>query len=180
MKCERIFSCSLRWHHDETDGVSYHQPHHCLLNRLFGRRSKKTPKLRVTGLGAGNSPGTGEFPAQMASNAENVSIWWRHHVVLKYSERHGLNHFTYIGSDLWLAPQSAPVALLVRQFNRGTRNRSATRSGEFYQPTRNIIIYVTTALVARKLPFHEVNETQSAELHIWIPNYPDLNSETSW
>ena len=29
----------------------------------------------------GNSPGTGEFPAQMASNAENVSIWWRHHGV---------------------------------------------------------------------------------------------------
>ena len=27
-----------------------------------------------------NSPGTGEFPAQMASNAENVSIWRRHHV----------------------------------------------------------------------------------------------------
>ena len=24
---------------------------------------------------------TGEFPAQMASNAENVSIWWRHHVM---------------------------------------------------------------------------------------------------
>ena len=24
-------------------------------------------------------PGTGEFPAQMASYAENVSIWWRHH-----------------------------------------------------------------------------------------------------
>ena len=41
---------------------------------------KKTSKLRVTGLCAGNSPGTGEFPAQMASNAENVSIWWRHHV----------------------------------------------------------------------------------------------------
>ena len=29
---------------------------------------------------AGNSPEAGEFPAQMASNAENVSIWWRHHV----------------------------------------------------------------------------------------------------
>ena len=27
----------------------------------------------------GISPGTGEFPAQMASYAENVSIWWRHH-----------------------------------------------------------------------------------------------------
>ena len=24
--------------------------------------------------------GTGEFPAQRASYAENVSIWWRHHV----------------------------------------------------------------------------------------------------
>ena len=45
----------------------------------FGRRSKKTSKLRVTGLCAGNSPVTGEFPAQMANNAKNVSIWWRHH-----------------------------------------------------------------------------------------------------
>ena len=26
------------------------------------------------------SPVPGEFPAQMASNAENVSIWWCHHV----------------------------------------------------------------------------------------------------
>ena len=42
--------------------------------------NKKTPKFRVTGLCVGNSPETGEFPAQMASNAENVSIWWRHHV----------------------------------------------------------------------------------------------------
>ena len=29
----------------------------------------------------GEFTGTGKFPAQMASNAENVSIWWRHHVV---------------------------------------------------------------------------------------------------
>ena len=38
-------------------------------------RSKKTSKLHITGLGAGNSPVTGEFLAQRASNAENVSIW---------------------------------------------------------------------------------------------------------
>ena len=43
---------------------------------------KKTLKLCVTGLCVGNSPVTGEFPAQMASNAENVSIWWRHHVLI--------------------------------------------------------------------------------------------------
>ena len=48
-------------------------------NRLFGCRSKKTSKLRVTGLCAGNSPGNCEFPEQMSSNAESVSIWWRHH-----------------------------------------------------------------------------------------------------
>ena len=71
--------CSLRWRHNERDSVSNHQPHDCLLNRLFRRRSNKTSKLRVTGLCVGNSPGTGEFSAQMASYAENVSIWWRHH-----------------------------------------------------------------------------------------------------
>ena len=60
--------------------MTSHQPHDCLLNRSFRRRSKKTSKLCVTGLCAGNAPVTGEFPAQMASNAENVSIWWRHHV----------------------------------------------------------------------------------------------------
>ena len=67
------------WRHNGRDGVSNHQPHDCLLNRSFRRRSKKTSKLRVTGLCAGNSPVTGEFPAQMASNAENASIWWSHH-----------------------------------------------------------------------------------------------------
>ena len=69
----------LQWRHNDHDSVSNHQPHDCLLNRLFWRRSKKTSKLRVTGLCAGNSPGTGECSAQMASNAENISIWWRHH-----------------------------------------------------------------------------------------------------
>ena len=70
---------SLQWRYNGRDSVSNHQPHHCLLNRLFGCRSKKISKLRVTGPCAGNSPETGEFPAQMASNAENVSTWWRHH-----------------------------------------------------------------------------------------------------
>ena len=34
--------------HSGPDSVSNHQPHYCLLKRLFGRRSKKTSKLRVT------------------------------------------------------------------------------------------------------------------------------------
>ena len=48
-----LFINTLRWHHDEGDGVSNHQHHDCLLNRLFRRRSKKTSKLRVTGLCGG-------------------------------------------------------------------------------------------------------------------------------
>ena len=51
----------LQWRRNGRDSVSKHQPYDCLLNRLFRRRSKKTSKLRVTGLCAGNSPGTGEF-----------------------------------------------------------------------------------------------------------------------
>ena len=80
--CRCCIPLSLRWRHNGHDGVSNHQPHHYFLNRLVRRRSKKTSKLHVTGLCAGNSPMTAEFPAQVASDAENVSIWWRHHVVI--------------------------------------------------------------------------------------------------
>ena len=67
----------FQWHHNERDGVSNHQPHDCLLNSLlFRRRSMETSKLRVTGLCEGNSPYS---PHKGASNAENVSFWWRHH-----------------------------------------------------------------------------------------------------
>ena len=83
----------LRWRHNDHAGVSNHQPRGCLLNRLFRRKSKKTSKLRVTGLCAGNSPGTGEFPAQMASNAENVSIGWRHHAISRSRAVHEMPYF---------------------------------------------------------------------------------------
>ena len=53
---------SLHWRHNDHDGISNHQPYGCLLNRLFRRRSKKTSKLRVTGLCVGNSPGSVNSP----------------------------------------------------------------------------------------------------------------------
>ena len=81
---------SLQWRHNGRDGASNHPRLGCLLNCLFRHRSKKTLKLRVTGLCEGNSPVAGEFPAQMASNAENVSIWWYHHVHMF------LCHYMYI------------------------------------------------------------------------------------
>ena len=67
---------TLELRHKGRNGVSHHQPHDCLLDR---RRWKKTCKLRVTDLCVGNSPVTSEFPTQTASNAKNVSTWWRHH-----------------------------------------------------------------------------------------------------
>ena len=65
--------------HNGRDGISNDRRLDCLLNSLFRRRSKKASQLRVFGLCDGNSPGSGEFPAQRASNAESVSNWWRHH-----------------------------------------------------------------------------------------------------
>ena len=53
---------SLQWRHNGHDSVSNHQPYECLLNHLFRRRSKKTSKLRVTGLCAGNSQGPVNSP----------------------------------------------------------------------------------------------------------------------
>ena len=103
--CHFLFA--LQGRHNERDGFSNHRRLDCLLNRMFMRRSKKTSKLRVTGLCEGKSPHKGpvtrkifsfdavimecanrrdlwgEFSAQRASNAENVSIWWRHHVMRK-------------------------------------------------------------------------------------------------
>ena len=89
-KCRPFYSVlnmSLQWRHNERVGVSNHQPHDCLLNRLFRPRSKKTSKLRVTG----------EFPAQSASNAENVSIWWRHHVIARKIKKGYENITKHVG-----------------------------------------------------------------------------------
>ena len=69
----------LQWRHNEHDSAWNHQPRDCLLNRLFRRRSKRTWKLRVTCLCVGNSLGPVNSPHKWPSNAEKVSIWWRHH-----------------------------------------------------------------------------------------------------
>ena len=73
---------SLHWRHNDHDSVSNHQPHGCLLNRLFRRRSKQTSKLRVTGLCVGNSPGPVNSPHKGPVTRKMVPfddvIMWRH------------------------------------------------------------------------------------------------------
>ena len=116
---ESTVKLALRWRHNDHAGVSNHQPHGCLLNRLFRRKSKKTSKLRVTGLCAGNSPGTGEFPAQMASYAENISIWWRHHEgmdeLLHHTENNGRGYSSMPSFSLPVPVKGPRVVLLPDQ-----------------------------------------------------------------
>ena len=82
------FAVSPQWRQNERDGDSNHWHLDCMLNRLFRRRSKETSKLRVTGLCEGNPPVTGGFLSQRANNADNVSVWWRHHELLWYTGRY--------------------------------------------------------------------------------------------
>ena len=63
------FHNTLQWPQNERDGVSIHRRIVGLLNHLLSRRSKKTSKLRVTGLCEGNSPVIGEF-------AERGNVHW--------------------------------------------------------------------------------------------------------
>ena len=80
---------ALHWRHNDHDGVSNPPPHGCLLNRLFRRRSKKTSKLRVTGLCVGNSPGPVNSPHKGPVTRKkfpfnDVIMWssdsWRHQI----------------------------------------------------------------------------------------------------
>ena len=79
-KTNNILYYQISFHYNERDGTSNHRHLDCLLNRLFRRRSKKLSKLCVTGLYEGIHRW---FPSQRASKAENVSFWWRRHVVFK-------------------------------------------------------------------------------------------------
>ena len=116
-------SVPFQWRHNERRGVSNHRRLDGLLNRLLRRRSKKISKLRVTGLCARNSPVTGKFPSQRASNAKNASISWRHHAcaMCSYSP-------SQFGSDNGLAPTSAGwwnwlwISLLTRFTNNHYMN----------------------------------------------------------
>ena len=76
-----IFTYTLHWRHNGAM-ASQITSLTIVYSTVYSGVDKKTIMLRVTGLYAGNAPVTGKFPAQMASNSENVSIWWRHHVYM--------------------------------------------------------------------------------------------------
>ena len=139
---------SLRWRYHGRHSVSNHQPHDCLINRLFRRRSKKTSKLRVTGLCVGNSPGTGEFPAEMASNAENVSIWWRHHDTMSNPLRWPTCAFT-IGVRLSMMGRTARFFGCTRANCRASLRASRGRSRAVRAPHLRKRLFSSSSIMAR-------------------------------
>ena len=93
-----LTSLTLQWRHNGYDSVSNHQPHYCLLNRLFRRRSKKILKLRVTGLcarihrGPVNSPHKWPVTRKMLPFDDVImDLWhlgWSGHGIITNSEIH--------------------------------------------------------------------------------------------
>ena len=69
---------TLQWRNNGHDGVSNHQPSDCLFNRYSGT-DERNIKAPCHWPSCGEVTGTGEFPEQGTSYAENVSVWWRHH-----------------------------------------------------------------------------------------------------
>ena len=68
----------LQWRHNERDCILNHRRLYCLLSFCSSADQRKHESSASLAFVKGNSPVTGEFPAQRASKAENVSIWWRH------------------------------------------------------------------------------------------------------
>ena len=74
-----LINVTLQWRYKKHDGVSNNKPHDCLPNRSFRYSWKEISKLRGTDLCEGNSPVTGEYPAQRASDAQTASLLCTHH-----------------------------------------------------------------------------------------------------
>ena len=167
---------ALQCSHNGRDGISNHQPHDCLLSRLFRPKLKKTSKLRVTGLCAGNSPVIGEFHAQRASNAENVSIWWRHHVheyqtsYFSFSVEAYASQPAILGFEIYLRPNPRNIVILSKfsslagngctgswqndnfRFSKRqffSARRWYSRSNVMVQKYPSLHVFVTTVLYAK-------------------------------
>ena len=167
---------TLQWRHNGRDGVSNHQPHHCLFNRPFRRRSKKTSKLRVIGLCAGNSSVAGEFPTQIeiVSSVENCSIWWRHHehdgsnTELKNNYSHCISV-----SRLWVLCKHN----LILNFNvlaiKGEQYHSRTFCRHFTDDVFKCIFTNDNKWTSLKIPLKFVP-------NVWINNIPALVRIMAW
>ena len=73
----------------------------------------------------GNSPVTDEFPAQRVSNAENVSIWWLHHVLWYSIDTKYVNYIT------WLCRTASPYHWILPKLHIKWRHTMETHYWPF-------------------------------------------------
>ena len=83
-----------QWRHNWLDSVSNHQPHHCLLSRLFGCRLKKASKPRVTGLLPVNSPHKWPVTQKMFPFDDVIKEHSATIVILNTDCKHSTKHYT--------------------------------------------------------------------------------------
>ena len=112
---------TLQWRHNEGDGVSNHRRLDCLLNRLFRCRSKKTSKLRVTGLCAGNSPVTEFHYRYLFLYSTQNSRWWDAVYPIKYA--HGFVELCLDGVILWIPIYQYGLTLITTWINNHVHHK---------------------------------------------------------
>ena len=146
------YEYALQWRYNGLDGVSNHQPHHCLFNCLFGRRSKKTSKFRVTGFVRGihrwpvNSPHKGPSTRKMFpfddvimvcvifsltpgrfichANIWDSAQWW-----LNYVTHMMINHLDVLQiTDETFYPYLAEPPYMTRYFSSKCSQKTSSRA----------------------------------------------------
>ena len=129
---------SLQWRHNEHDSVSNHQHYDCLLNLFIQTQIKGNIKAPRHWPLCGEFTGTDEFPAQMASYAENVSIWWRHHdAVSKHTRRHhGMEMLSALlvlweGINQWFPSQKGTVIRSFGAFFVVSQNKQVNKHSSY-------------------------------------------------
>ena len=117
-----------KWRHNERHGVSNHRYLDCLLNRLLKRISKTHQSSASLAFVSG-------FRSQRASDGENVSLWWRHHIhgVVSWRGVVPLKKASY--AELWCFLWSAPeqtveqtICHILLWFGIGQQTRQHQRS----------------------------------------------------
>ena len=90
-------------------------------------------------------PETGELPVQMARNAENVSIWWRHHVYASVILFLACSCETY-GSESSLR--------ILEQFYHFNPNKARVSAGSVINPMINMLHIKLTGLLMTSTDIH--------------------------
>ena len=104
---------TLHWYHNDTvaSQITSLTVVYSIVYSGTDQRNIKAPRHWPL---CGEFTGTGEFPVKMACNAENGSIWWRHH-------------------ELWPRHQTSPLSLCQYIFFRSVHRQRSNHGRTGYQ-----------------------------------------------